>query len=280
MYSRFTRFSTSFARVIVFCLCGLGWEAEGAAPIAPAAVEPVASMPFHIVLVGDSTVTDRSGWGSGFRQFLAEGATCTNLAQNGRSSKSYRAEGHWAKAIELKANVYLIQFGHNDQPGKGPERETEPATTYAANMARYVDDVRAIGATPVLVTSLARRNFSKGNPGRIDSTLTPYVEAVKKIAAEKNVPLVDLHARSMALYERLGPEKTAALNPVKPDGTPDTTHLGPAGSVVIARLVVEELRRVDPALAPELRETPAGPGPAGRGVGSDDGAIEPAPLTR
>ena len=95
--------------------------------------------------------------------------TVTNTAQNGRSSKSFRDEGHWATAIAAKGDYYLIQFGHNDQPGKGPERETDPATTFPANMARYVDEVRAIGATPILVTSLVRRTFSETEPATLTS---------------------------------------------------------------------------------------------------------------
>ncbi len=211
-----------------------------------------------IVLVGDSTVTDESGWGRGFKRFLADGAVCTNFARSGRSSKSYIAEGHWEKALAVKGDYYLIQFGHNDQPGKGPDRETEPATTYTANMARYVDEARAIGATPILVTSLARRIFSTNDPARIESTLTPYVEAVKKLAAEKNVPLIDLHARSIDLCEKLGPAETEKLNPIK-DGKPDRTHLDAAGSEVFARLVVEELRRAVPSLAPFLLAEPRQP---------------------
>ena len=114
--------------------------------------EPAAPKLPHIVLVGDSTVTDQIGWGLGFRQFVNDGAVVSNAAQSGRSSKSYSAEGYWAKAIALKGDYYLIQFGHNDQPGKGADRETDPATTFTENMARYVDEVRAIGATPILVT--------------------------------------------------------------------------------------------------------------------------------
>ena len=78
---------------------------------------------------------------------------------------------------------YLIQFGHNDEPGKGPERETDPKTTYRANMARYVDDARAIGATPILVTSLVRRLYK--DDGTIRTTQTPYVEVVRALAAER-----------------------------------------------------------------------------------------------
>jgi pectinesterase len=214
----------------------------------------------HIVLVGDSTVTEKSGWGYGFRQLVGPDVVLTNTAQNGRSSKSFRAEGHWEKAIAAKGDYYLIQFGHNDQPGKGPDRETDPSTTFAENMGRYVDEVRAIGGKPILVTSLVRRNFDPANPGKIVSTLGPYVEAVKKLAAAKHVPLIDLHAKSLALCEKLGPEACASLNPKKDDGTADTTHLDAKGSLIFARLVVETLREQVPELAPCLLSEPSSPG--------------------
>ncbi len=204
-----------------------------------------------IVLVGDSTVNDGSGWGTGFKQFLTTDVVCINQAANGRSSKSYLAEGRWQKALALKGDYYLIQFGHNDEPGKGPDRETDPNTTYYQNMARYVDDARAIGAKPVLVTSLTRRIFDRSGDGKLAPSLVPYVEAVKKLAAEKQVPLVDLHARSVELCERIGPEATAKFNPVT-NGKMDTTHLNARGSVVFAELVVQELRKAVPELAPLL----------------------------
>ncbi len=213
----------------------------------------------HIVLVGDSTVTDDSGWGHGFRQFVGEGARVTNLARGGRSSKSYRDEGHWDQALALKGDYYLIQFGHNDQPGKGPERETDPDTTYYANMARYVDEVRAQGGQPVLVTSLVRRTFSKTDPAKLESAHVPYVAAVKRLAAAKQVPLIDLHASSQAFCEALGPVRTAAFNFPDSKGKNDTTHLQAPGSVAFARLVVDDLRRVVPALAPVLLPEPVSP---------------------
>src|SRR5262245_13061100 len=89
----------------------------------------------RIVLVGDSTVTDDSGWGSGFKHHVADGVEVINTAANGRSSKSFIDEGRWAEALAKRGQYYLIQFGHNDEPGKGPERETDPKTTFRANMA-------------------------------------------------------------------------------------------------------------------------------------------------
>src|SRR5688572_11441405 len=73
----------------------------------------------RIVLVGDSTVTEKEGWGPGFKALLADDVECVNLAVGGRSSKSYRDEAHWDKVLASKADYVLIQFGHNDQPGKG-----------------------------------------------------------------------------------------------------------------------------------------------------------------
>jgi pectinesterase len=118
---------------------------------------PAAGHQIKIVLVGDSTVTDNAGWGLGFKQFLTEGTECINTAQGGRSSESFMREGRWTNALALQADYYLIQFGHNNQPGK-PGRSTD-MPTFVANMKQYVDDARAIGAKPVLVTPMTRRMF-------------------------------------------------------------------------------------------------------------------------
>lgn len=207
-----------------------------------------------IVLVGDSTVNDQGGWGYGFKQFVTPEVEVVNTAANGRSSKSFRDEGRWTNALALKGDYYLIQFGHNDEPGKGPERETDPAMTYPQNIAKYVDEARAIGAKPVLVTSLTRRAFEAN--GKLKPNLVPYVEAMKKVATEEKVPLIDLHASSVALCEKIGPEETAKFNPIGKDGKPDTTHLKGDARVVFAKLVVDELRVKVPKLAPHLLTEP------------------------
>lgn len=109
-----------------------------------------------IVLVGDSTVADRTGWGLGFLALLdTHKAECINAARGGRSSMSYLKERLWTNALALKGDYYLIQFGHNNQPGK-PGRSTDMAA-FVANLKQYMDDTRAIGAKPVLVTPLTRR---------------------------------------------------------------------------------------------------------------------------
>ena len=204
-----------------------------------------------IVLVGDSTVTDHSGWGAGFRLMVADGARVINTAANGRSSKSFLDEGRWKDALAQRGQYYLIQFGHNDEPGKGPERETDPATTYRANMTRYVDDVRAIGATPVLVTSLVRRLYK--DDGTIRTTQTPYVETVRAVAKERRVTLVDLHAISLADAEHAGDEVWADLSPRDDKGQIDRTHLNAKGSEVVGQMVVNALKEAVPDLARVFR---------------------------
>ena len=220
-----------------------------------------------IVLVGDSTVNDGGGWGSGFKRFLTGDVECINVAMNGRSTMSFMKEGRWTNALALKGDYYFIQFGHNNEPGK-PGRSTD-MPTFVSDMNKYVDDTRAIGAKPVLVTPLSRRQWEKGSTNKINSSLAPYAEAVRKIAAEKTVPLIELHDRSKALCESLGKEKCYEFSPVKVvDGTNtfDGTHLTGPGHVLFARIVVEELRTAVPELAAyllaepkaaEAKETPA-----------------------
>ena len=218
-------------------------------PLAAFAQAP--GQPIRIVLVGDSTVTDDSGWGAGFRSFVADRVEVINTAANGRSSKSFIDEGRWADALAKRGQYYLIQFGHNDEPGKGPERETDPKTTYRANMARYVDDVRTIGGKPILVTSLVRRLYNAD--GTIRTTQTPYVEAVRALAAEKQVPLVDLHAISQADAEHAGDEVWADLSPKDDKEQVDRTHLNAKGSEVVGRMVADALRVAVPELAGVLK---------------------------
>ncbi len=211
----------------------------------------------RIVLVGDSTVNDEKGWGPGFKKLLMpEKIECINWAKNGRSSKSFINEGLWAKALAEKPDYVLIQFGHNDMPGKGPDRETDPGSTYLQYLGRYVDESRSAGAKPILVTSMTRRRFNAD--GKIQSDLLPYVAAVKKLAAEKSIPLIDLHARSIAVLDQLGPKASEELDapPSSKNGEPpkpDKTHLSPKGAEVMGKLVAEDLKNAEPELSAYIR---------------------------
>ena len=244
-------------------LTGL-WSLIVACVAAAAASRPAAPPPppISIVLAGDSTVTPDAGWGNGFTASLSPQAHVTNLSRGGRSSKSFIDEGRWRAVLALHPDYVFIQFGHNDQKLNDPTRGTDPETTYRANMERFVADARAAGIKPVLVTSISRRQW--GKDGKIHSTLTPYADVVKRIAAADHVPLVDLHAMSIELYERLGKAAIEQMSPRKPATAPaedpadhsrtviDGTHLNAKGSAVVGRLVADRAAEVVPALDPYL----------------------------
>ncbi|WP_202033630.1 hypothetical protein [Massilia sp. Se16.2.3] len=136
---------------------------------APAtAAGPAPAKAVRIILVGDSTMATRSGYGDALCARFTLETSCINLARGGRSSGSFRAEGRWDEVQALlkdgasfAATYVLVQFGHNDQPGK-PGRSTDLVTQFPANIDRYVTDTVAAGGVPVLVTPLTRRSF-KGN---------------------------------------------------------------------------------------------------------------------
>jgi len=186
-------------------LCGpASAQAPGGATSPP--VQPIRAN--KIILVGDSTVAVQGGWGPSFCAHHVNSAlACLNLARGGRSSGNYRAEGSWDIVLaELQRRSYeqvyvLIQFGHNDQPGK-PGRSTELATEFPANLRRYVAEARAAGAIPILATPLTRRQF---RDGKLIDDLAPWAQATRRVAAELDVPLVDLHARSTAAVHAMGP---------------------------------------------------------------------------
>lgn len=241
-----------------------------------------------IILVGDSTVQVASGWGGAFcADHVTTYVACVNMGRGGRSTLSYRAEGSWAYALaEAKtpgyAQVYvIIQFGHNDQPGK-PGHSTDIDTEFSQNLRQYVRDAREAGAIPVLVTPLARRAFVEG---ALQDTLLPWADKIRAVAGEMDAPLIDLHASSVAWVQALGPVDSLELSQQKPSaeviaaaksGTSigafrpgvtetavtqqalqsvkfDYTHLGAKGAAVFAHQVAEGLLTVAPDLRNQVK---------------------------
>ncbi len=199
-----------------------------------------------IALVGDSTVTDEKGWGGAFANALSGRATVYNHARGGRSAKSYTDEERLPGALADSPDYVFIQFGHNGQPGKGPERETDPEGSYRDYLRAFVADIRAAGAEPIIVSSLARRTFT--HDGHLRSTLGPWAEGARAVAEELDVPFVDLHARSFAFHSRIGPWRSAQFD-IAPD---DQTHLGSFGANVVSGLIFDALADIGHPLA-ELR---------------------------
>ena len=204
----------------------------------------------RLILVGDSTMAPRSGYGNALCARVQQVA-CINLARGGRSSMSFRAEGLWDTVMKLlteggpakQKTLVLIQFGHNDQPGK-PGRSTDLATEFGPNMAGYVKDVKAAGAEVVLVTPLTRRTF-KG--GELPNDLRPWAEAILRVGDEQGVPVLDLNAVSHAAVAAMGQQQADTLAEAPPRF--DRTHLGPKGAALFSAQVLDGLLRIKPELA-------------------------------
>jgi lysophospholipase L1-like esterase len=205
----------------------------------------------RIALVGDSTVAEGGGWGPGFRAAFGPGVEVLNFAQNGRSSKSFRAEGFWEPALAGQPHYVLIQFGHNDNPGKGPDRETDPATTYRANLTRYLDEARAAGAIPILVTSIVRRNLTDDARVKSDANLA-YVEEVRRLGAARHVLVMDMYDLTLRQCERLGRTGCDALGATTATGTLDTTHLSASGQRDVGAIAAAEFVRVVLPASPSI----------------------------
>jgi lysophospholipase L1-like esterase len=222
-----------------------------------------------VVLCGDSTMAHHppaqavAGWGDHLGAFTAPGVTVVNAARSGASTKTYRAEGLWAKALANKPTWVLIQFGHNDSHGAGKPESTAADGEFRDNLRLMVDEVRAAGARPVLITPVQRRTWAKN--GTLSDGLAPYAASTVAVAAEKTVPLVDLHRRSGAEYLAMGKEGTEALNPAPGD----RSHFTQAGARLVAEWVVAELPQDYPRAsvpAPAAPTTPTAAAPASAGA--------------
>jgi lysophospholipase L1-like esterase len=209
-------------------------------------------------LIGDSTMAEKpnpdrnpeQGWGQALSRFFTDTVLIRNHAVNGRSTKSFIREGRWdAVLAAIKPGDYLfIQFGHNDEKSYDSSRYAEPRTAFRGNLVRFVSESRAKGAIPVLFTPIVRRKFD--DSGALIDTHGGYPDAVRRVAEEWSVPLVDLERRSADLVRSLGPEASKSLylwirpgvSPMFPDGKQDDTHFSRAGATEMARLAVEGLK--------------------------------------
>jgi lysophospholipase L1-like esterase len=244
----------TFRTTIVLLIVAVVAAAFFLTPAARAAGDP--SLPLRIVIVGDSTVCEypatsaQRGWGHFIEEYFRDGTVkVINLAASGRSTKTFIKEGRWQKALAEKPDYVLIQFGHNDSHALDKPEATDAATDYKEYLRRYIDESRAIGATPILVTPMVRRNFdaqgkiAEGQPAR---SLLAYANAMKEVGREKKVVVIDLHTSSLALAEKLGP--TASLTLANKPG--DSTHFNEKGARAMAGLVMQEL----PVVVPQLKK--------------------------
>ena len=222
-----------------------------------------------LFLIGDSTMADKPdparnperGWGQALPRFLDAGVAVENHARNGRSTRSFIAEGRWDSVrTRLRRGDYVfIQFGHNDQKVEDSTRYTNPYTAYRRNLERFVAEARERGATPVILSSIVRRRFNAS--GVLEDTHGVYPWVSRAVAREQGAPFVDLQLLTEELVTRAGPERSKRLYvwvargeyPAFPDARQDDTHLSPAGAEEVARLAARELRAAGGPVAPLAR---------------------------
>jgi lysophospholipase L1-like esterase len=221
-----------------------------------------------LYLAGDSTVTDQAvapsgSWGQFLTRYFGAGIAVANHAESGETLKSFVSELRLDKLLEnLKPGDWvMIQFGHNDQKTQWPQTYADAATTYRYWLRTYIAEIRRRGATPLLVTSPERRNFDA--QGRIVPSLGEYPSAVRTVAREESVALIDLNPMSVRFYEALGPDIAPRAFA---DAGRDKTHHNEYGARMLARLVVEGLRAADPVLTAGLEKH----------LAADAGRLDPA----
>ncbi|MCB1130389.1 MAG: rhamnogalacturonan acetylesterase [Verrucomicrobiae bacterium] len=217
-----------------------------------------------VFIAGDSTVTDQgaepwAGWGQMLPAFFDNGTAVSNHAESGLALFSFRSQRRLDKVLSMMkpGDHLLIQFGHNDQKDRRPG--SGAFTTYKADLVSFVKAAREKKGFPVLVTPMERRRWKGDEP---QQTLSDYAEAVRQVATEEKVPLIDLHAMSLRFYRALGPEPSKRAFVHYPAGTwpdqketlKDDTHHNAYGAYELARCVVEGIRGSVPALAERLRE--------------------------
>ena len=218
-------------------------------------VRSIAIEPAHVTVVylaGDSTVVDQdkepwAAWGQMLPAFFSARVSIANEAESGETIRSFVGERRYAKILSIiqPGDFLMVQFAHNDQkPGPG----FVSVADYKDSLRQYVADARAHGATPILVTSMNRRSFDA--EGHIQQTLGEYPQAMREVAAEQTVALIDLNALSKTLFEAMGEAGTlhafvhypANTFPDQPEELKDETHFNSYGAWELARVVVQSIR--------------------------------------
>lgn len=218
-----------------------------------------------VFLCGNSTVVDQDNepwcsWGQIIPRFFTDRISIANYAESGEAADTFRAAGRLKKALtQMKPGDYLfIQFGHNDQKERGPG--VGPYYSFATNLKIFIDEARARGVYPVLVTPMQRRSFNE--EGQIVDTHGEYPNAMRWVAHKENVPLIDLNAITRILYEAMGVEGSKYAFVHYPAGTypgqdkplADNTHFNPYGAYQIAKCVIEGMKKLKLPIVNYLRD--------------------------
>jgi len=221
-------------------------------PLTGAKAEPT------LYLAGDSTMVDQDvepwcSWGQQLPRFFLPGIAVANHAESGESAISFLGEQRFAEIISLiqPGDFFMVQFAHNDQ------KVANGMPRYIQIMTDFVNQVRAKGATPIIVTSMNRDSFDAD--GHINDTLGGYPQASRQIAKDTNTALIDLNDMSKTMFEAMGPAgadhafmkfKAGSYPGVQRDIS-DSTHFNNFGAYELARCIVHGIRQL-PADKPSL----------------------------
>lgn len=213
-----------------------------------------------IILIGDSTVANapanlypNMGWGQVFQYYFnSANIQVMNFAKSGTSTTTFYS-GYWpaAKKAIAAGDYVFMQFGHNDQKENLPVQYAAPFGKYQDYLTKYANEIKALGAIPIFVTSV-NRNIWSGT--RLDSTsLGSYPTAVRQLGKKLNIPVIDLHDKSATLYMQLGQtylsnyvfnNYQAGEYPNYPNGNADKTHFNEMGAIEISRLVIQCIKEL------------------------------------
>lgn len=249
----------------------LNWDADltfefnGASPqVKSIEITPIDSV-ITVFLCGNSTVVDQDnepwcGWGQILPRFFNERICVANYAESGETATSFMVRRRLDKILtQIKAGDYLfVEFGHNDQKEKGEGKGAY--LNFTDRLLEYVAKARAKGAYPVFVTPTQRRSFNED--GKIVDTHGAYPDAMRKVARENKVPLIDLHAYTRNLYEAMGVSGSinafvhypANTFPNQSKALKDNTHFNPYGGYQIAKCVIYGMKEIDLPIVEYLRK--------------------------
>ena len=239
-------------------------EVNGDAPaVSSIQIEPANDVP-TLWLCGNSTVVDQdyepwASWGQMITRWFTDEVAVANYAESGETATSFIAAGRLKKIVSLmkEGDYIFMEFGHNDQKEKRPGSGAFYNYVYA--LKQFVDEARAKGVTPVFVTPTQRRSFDKN--GKIQETHANYPEAMRWVAKDLGVPLIELHEMTRTFFETLGVEESkralvhypAKTYPGQQTAFEDNTHFNPYGAYEISKMMVEGMKSLSLPIVKYIR---------------------------
>ena len=232
----------------------LNLEIGGDAPaLASVRIEPAPAGVTTVFLCGDSTVVDQdiepwASWGQMFPWFFDTQVAVANYAESGERADTFIGAGRLRKILSVlqPGDYVFVEFGHNDMKLKGPGKGGY--YFFATQLKTFIDEIRAKGGIPVLVSPTHRRNFDAD--GHVIETHEDYPAAMEWVAGREGVTFLDLHRQTAVFYEAMGEEASkgafvhykAGSFEGMPNDVEDNTHFNTYGAFELAKCVVALLQ--------------------------------------